>query len=295
MQIEQWVEERLTATDANARYPTATSDSRGRVYAFWADRREGNFHIYSDRWTGSSWKGNWRLPCDPGMLVNPTCACDNLGRVMVVWRDTFYPTKLSAMVKDGGWVDAGPIATWDRDPNLCGDGQGRFHLVYDLHFDNIVAYRTYSDSWSGVTEVNSVTSAVKPFVAADAHGRLAVVWKDTRDSNSEIYLRRWEGDVEIPDEAGDAEFGLALVSPNPAVGSVRVQFALATADDARLSVFDIRGRLVWSKDLPRPGTGMHNVVWDCSSQAGRSVAPGVYLLRLDSSRRSASAKLVVLR
>ncbi len=99
------------------------------------------------------------------------------------------------------------------------------------------------------------------------------------------------------DRAGAAfdEIALGRPSPNPTAGSVEVPFALPAAGPARVSVFDVLGRLVRVvRDEPLDA-GAHMARWDGRDASGRRVAAGLYVLRLDAASASASVRLTVLR
>jgi len=75
-----------------------------------------------------------------------------------------------------------------------------------------------------------------------------------------------------------ATFRLALVSPSPSSGPMRIVFELAHQASIELDVFDVQGRLV---DSPARGVwpeGQHAVVWPPASENSRG-AGGVYLVR----------------
>ena len=55
----------------------------------------------------------------------------------------------------------------------------------------------------------------------------------------------------------------------------------------RLSVFDLRGRLVSEGDVP---AGIHRVLWD-----RRSLADGVYFARIEAGSFSAMRTIVLIR
>jgi hypothetical protein len=63
---------------------------------------------------------------------------------------------------------------------------------------------------------------------------------------------------------------------------------------ARVTVYDASGRAVrvLAQGL---GSGVHELVWDGLDQRGRSVANGVYLLRLDAGAGSVEQKAVLIR
>ena len=86
--------------------------------------------------------------------------------------------------------------------------------------------------------------------------------------------------------------GLALrgARSNPALHGLMIEFALPDDEPAQLSVYDVTGRLVVSRDVGGLGAGSHV----CDVGPGRGMAPGVYLIRLTQGTRSVLAKAVVL-
>jgi flagellar hook assembly protein FlgD len=63
----------------------------------------------------------------------------------------------------------------------------------------------------------------------------------------------------------------------------------------RLGVFDAAGRLVRVLVDDRLARGAHTVVWNGRDKNAATVSPGVYFLRLESSRQVRLAKAVVLK
>lgn len=87
-------------------------------------------------------------------------------------------------------------------------------------------------------------------------------------------------DVELPATVGGLRF--AAPSPNPARDATRFSWSLGAAGWARLSVIDVRGRLVrgWaSASLP---AGEHSQYWNLTDASGRPVDAGVYFVHLDT-------------
>ena len=96
-----------------------------------------------------------------------------------------------------------------------------------------------------------------------------------------------------PAAAVDSPLSLALngVRPNPAHGrAVTLEFALPSADPARLELLDVMGRLVAARNVGTLGAGRHVVNMD----AGRPLAPGIYLLRLTQGADVRVTRAVVL-
>ncbi|MFQ5569385.1 MAG: S8 family serine peptidase [Rhodothermales bacterium] len=78
-------------------------------------------------------------------------------------------------------------------------------------------------------------------------------------------------------------FALHPVYPNPAVPPATLAFEVAEPSYVTLSVYDVLGREVQTVLAGRKNRGMHTVAWDGRDRAGRSVAGGLYLVRLTAS------------
>jgi photosystem II stability/assembly factor-like uncharacterized protein len=83
--------------------------------------------------------------------------------------------------------------------------------------------------------------------------------------------------------------------PNPFASSTTVSFALAQTADVTVEVFDLTGRRVKSLAAGRLGAGGHRVTWDGTNESGRRVASGIYYLRLDTGRGTATRTLNLVR
>jgi hypothetical protein len=87
-----------------------------------------------------------------------------------------------------------------------------------------------------------------------------------------------------------ASFALAQNAPNPARATTTVAFAVPTACEATLTVYDLAGRKV---AVPFAGTakaGANDVSVDVSS-----LAPGVYAYRLEAGGAAATKRMVVVK
>jgi hypothetical protein len=79
--------------------------------------------------------------------------------------------------------------------------------------------------------------------------------------------------------------------PNPARSSITVAFAEAR-ERVAMDIYSVDGRLVTT--LVKPA-GIRAVSWDLADNAGRRVAPGIYIAEIEGKMRSRSGKIVVLR
>jgi serine protease AprX len=92
--------------------------------------------------------------------------------------------------------------------------------------------------------------------------------------------------VEVPALA----LALEGFRPNPAVGAPRIAFTLPDVGPARLEVFDVVGREVFSRDLGSLPAGPQRLTLD-----GTTLSPGIYVTRLTRGGRTLSARGVVTR
>lgn len=96
---------------------------------------------------------------------------------------------------------------------------------------------------------------------------------------------------------GNAVSSLLLPTvSNPSAVPARIRFNLPIAGPARLSVFDVGGRLVRRLvDTGRLGAGSHDAVWDGADEAGEAVNSGVFYYRLETTNGAASRTTVLIR
>lgn len=87
---------------------------------------------------------------------------------------------------------------------------------------------------------------------------------------------------------------LSLVGcyPNPSRGMIKVQYTIPMNNDIgkiAFGLFNVQGQLVWKKDLTEGFQhGVHHLAWDGRTYNGRTVSPGVYIMKMTTF--SASGK-----
>ena len=91
----------------------------------------------------------------------------------------------------------------------------------------------------------------------------------------------------------DVDF-LAAAVPNPVRGRTSIRFGLARAGDARLELYDLAGRRVRTLASGTMPAGPSAAQWDGRDQGGRTVAAGVYFVRLATAARVFHSRVVVL-
>ena len=87
-----------------------------------------------------------------------------------------------------------------------------------------------------------------------------------------------------------------LVSPNPTIaGGTTFTIRADRAGVAKLSAFDLRGRLVRRFDDMTITAGLRVIHWDGSDSAGHALAPGIYLVNLEMEGRSVTRRVSIVR
>lgn len=300
-------DERVTTDAAHSELADTAVDAAGNLHAVWRSVDAGGRVGYARR---DAVTATWSAPefVDGGATVAgaPTLAIDGSGVAHVVWPDSrdggralFTRTRSAA----GVWAPAAERLTRPEDgadePSLVPGGDGALHLVFSdgrvslLNREVFHRARAAGAPWdtTGASDVRiSNASGASSRPEADVTGGVVTVaWRDARDGNHEVYVRRGAPDgTGLPPLAAAAPPGLRAW-PNPTRGAT-VRLAAVAAPEGRspLLVLDAAGRVV-----RRLAPGEDGVAaWDLRGEAGAPVAPGTYFVR---AHGGAAARVTVLR
>jgi len=98
------------------------------------------------------------------------------------------------------------------------------------------------------------------------------------------------------EESVPSMFRLGHSSPNPFNPVTSVDYDIPTGGGSvDIAVFDVAGRRITTLYSGHHDPGTHRVTWDGRDSRGRSVASGIYFVRLDAREFSASRKMVLLK
>ncbi len=163
--------------------------------------------------------------------------------------------------------------TWDFDASApAGLSQATISFAFaDLPAGRHVVLSEPASGWS--REVAAGEDVPLVLSATPRRLRLAVV----------------TGSAPVP--ATPAAAALRAAGPNPFHDATTLSFSLAHGGPLRWEVFDLAGRRV-AGDTRTLTAGEHAVTWDGRDGAGRSVQPGLYLLRWRADGRTGTARLV---
>jgi hypothetical protein len=88
-------------------------------------------------------------------------------------------------------------------------------------------------------------------------------------------------------------FALNSVRPNPMSNSATISYSLAEPSLAKLSVFNLVGQEVGTVTSANQAAGQYSATWHGLNRDGAKVPSGVYFVRLQAGRNTATRKLVV--
>lgn len=96
------------------------------------------------------------------------------------------------------------------------------------------------------------------------------------------------------DDAIDRPAPLALTNyPNPFNPETTISMYLPEHSDVKMSIYNMRGQMVFDINLPGVQRGHHNYVWNAKDSAGKPLSSGVYLCRIESSAGVVTKKMVL--
>ncbi|NBC15759.1 MAG: T9SS type A sorting domain-containing protein [Bacteroidetes bacterium] len=215
-------------------------------------------------------------------------------------------------------------AGYDEDAAVTGqsffsDGGGTFTSVEETQFAGgafiIRAQGTLEPGGGGGgggdrLQVTPTSGTVQPGAAEtitatfDATGLAAGTYRGRLDITSNGGTQSLpvtatvNANVSTEDGAVPTAVHLAANYPNPFNPSTRITYTLPQPGQVTLRVYDVAGRRVATLHDRAQGAGTHVATWDGRDQAGRAVASGTYLYRLEvvdaSGRRHTQTRAMVL-
>jgi hypothetical protein len=264
--------------------------------------------VSNDR--GQTWSDVMQLSSPDTAAAQYSCiACDEeSGNFAVGWMDyglsrNFPGDLFVRLTTDEGysWLPESHVTTYHgvtmSQLAICGDSLWAVWANRDTAYGPICFSKStdLGASWSPYERItNTPDDSYAPWIAYD-HGRLHVVWYNDNpppDSGADIYYKRYEPEVGIGNEVNNSLPGKISLSvyPNPFNSSVLI--SVKAPESGMLSIYDITGREIWRCSL---ANGAQQVRWEAKDSAGKGVASGVYLARLNGGGRSSQVKLVYLK
>jgi hypothetical protein len=91
------------------------------------------------------------------------------------------------------------------------------------------------------------------------------------------------------------EFALSQNYPNPFNPATVIEFALPTASDVSLKIYNLAGQTVATIINGAMPAGYHQVRWDGIDAAGHGVSSGVYFYKIDVGTFSETRKMLLVK
>ncbi len=175
-------------------------------------------------------------------------------------------------------------------------GTTRLHWNPNVEPD-LAGYRLYRGiSTSFVPGPGNLVASPPDTGWADAAGA-AYVYKltavDVHGNESPVATVTPSGTVDAPGANAAVDF-LAPLSPNPLRGAGTLRFGLARAGRVNVALYDTQGRRVRTLLAGERPAGEHALRLDARDDAGRALAPGLYLARMDAAGFRATRRVAIV-
>ena len=265
------------------------------------------------------------MPCEAfyyrcGLFESDTA--EDLNHVVVIagWDDTRFDGEGAWICKNSwgtGWGEEGYFYV---RYGACLIGTHCYQIEYEppvrLISPNggevIAAGRDYLITWRTENEIpDSFTISLsldggRSFdhtVTRGLRGARSFPWKAPAVHNSTLRIRiesYFLGGLHGRD-ASDDDFTVRIVNfldpiyPNPFNGTTTVPYAVERSGPVTVAIYDIAGRMITILERERRDPGIYEAVWDGRDTAGRTVAPGVYLCRVEAAGFSGTRKIIHLK
>jgi hypothetical protein len=92
-----------------------------------------------------------------------------------------------------------------------------------------------------------------------------------------------------------AMIGKPLAYPNPFNPDVNIAFSLSKAGNVSVDVYNIRGQKVRNLSSGAMQAGNHTLHWNGRDRYGRSVASGLYFVRVNSGKHNQTVKVMLMK
>lgn len=237
------------------------------------------------RWDGSAWSAL-------GEGVN-----SGVEALAVDANGTLYAGGIFTMA---GGIPVAGIAKWDGTAwSALGTGAhgGNAALAVDkngiLHTGTA---RWDGSAWSSLgTGLNGAVQALAPRGSADLFvGGLFSTAGGAPAANIALWHEPTPSPVPL-DVTAPASVVLHEAVPNPFNPQTTLRFDVHQAALVRLTIHDLRGRLVRSLVNEEIQAGAHEATWNGRDDTGAQVASGRYLARIDAGTQQATTSLMLVR
>lgn len=114
-------------------------------------------------------------------------------------------------------------------------------------------------------------------------------------SDGDVYL------VKIGSQSGireEEEAGAILISSaesNPFLNSINLEYEIPENIDVKITIYDMLGRKIRKLYSGIKPAGVHKINWDGSDDQNGKVPGGIYLLKIETEKYTATEKITLIR
>jgi hypothetical protein len=89
--------------------------------------------------------------------------------------------------------------------------------------------------------------------------------------------------------------GFSNIFPNPFNPTTTISFNMAKAEPLSLAIFNLKGQKVTQLVQDSKAAGKHSIVWNGTDFSGKSVASGIYYIKLETPTKRETRKLTLIK
>jgi len=304
---------RTVATDSNLGDPAVVVElymaDSFVVHVTWEDENHRSKHAWTVDSTGASipamvtWQGTVSDPDEDAH--HPSIRADR-DRVVVAWAQGSPPEVYARRCLLGTWEE--DAANQSDTPEDSSD-----YPTIALGDAVVVAWEEtrsgsdhdivgFVDFMHDITIYDSDVISSYPHITLQRDGDhlyLHTIWSEPDYEVGYNNIDLWDGEREGQQSAGSlpitAKPSLAACLPNPFHSHTQISYALPTAGNVSLQVYDATGRPVRTLADGYRNAGEYSVSWDARDTEGKQVPYGIYFYRLDTPGFRSVKKAVVTK
>ena len=215
------------------------------------------------------------------------------GVVEVVWDDDIYATAAEICYSfcDGLWSTPLNISNstgGSLSPSISAGANVVQVVWYEYASDSfeIIYSEKAGLSWSMPVNISNTSGwSWFPEISCDEDS-VYVVWSDNTPSNYDIYFTCLPSSQTGIDEDADDSPDRPTVSynfPNPFNSITTINYVLPVNSPIELSIYNIKGKQIYTYTSACQNTGNHSVVWDGRNSEGTIQPGGIYFYLLKTA------------
>lgn len=293
--------------DAEDMAYSMTTDKQGRVWVGWYRCCCPAHEICVSFNDGGGWSDTMIIAEYTYSSRGPALTVDTAGRVWAGWIgvDDGGPYKVYAGYYDGTvWSEpmlVSESATWgDYSVAITSDDEGNVWLTW-MNSDEDISYSYWNGSnWSYPASINTHPARDYYLKMTFDGERTWVTWIRFAEVASGLDILRASYNYGVGVEEKPATnsspyvIGLNQSYPNPFSSKTCISYQLQSACYISLRIYDIAGRLVRTLVNENQKLGYYIVNWNGIDNVGTQLPSGIYFLRLETSNKSVTRKIVKL-